>query len=79
MKFNWDTLITALCVSCPLGALLFLTASCNQTVQGYPREPHYVVVIDGCQYLEFRAYTSFTYTHKGNCTNVWHFKTAESL
>lgn len=36
-----------------------------------------VVVIDGCQYLQFKTDFYDAITHKGNCTNAIH-KTAKS-
>ena len=42
--------------------------SATETVGDMP-----VVIIDGCQYFRNATYVGYSvYTHKGNCTNVFH-------
>lgn len=49
--------------------------SCEQSkgVQEIPNDANLnnlkVVVIDGCEYLQFHTYHSEAITHKGNCKN----------
>lgn len=31
-----------------------------------------VIVVEGCEYYVVRAYASYTYVHKGNCSNPIH-------
>ncbi len=31
-----------------------------------------IVIIDGCDYIQFRTHNFYAVTHKGNCTNPIH-------
>ena len=63
-------------------SILFLVTfvSCLQTNEndvqctptGNDLNPQCVVVVEGCEYFRINAYTSYTYVHKGNCTNPIH-------
>lgn len=33
-----------------------------------------VIVLDGCEYFQFKSYTYYSITHKGNCKNPIHNK-----
>lgn len=56
-----------------LGALAaILLAAAHDSRQALQRTDS-VILIDGCQYIEFRTYYGYIgVTHKGNCTNRIH-------
>jgi hypothetical protein len=60
-----------------------LLVSCNkQTVETKPTQivtregsnPLTIVVIEGCEYLEYRQGHQYSLCHKGNCSNPIHSK-----
>lgn len=61
--------------------LIGMVSSCQeQTVQktktkivtGYGQNPIDVIVIEGCEYLEFSQGHRYSLCHKGNCKNLIH-------
>lgn len=62
-------------------SILFLVTflSCQQTnengasyIYATDLNPQRIVIVEGCEYFKINEYTSYTYVHKGNCSNPVH-------
>ncbi len=59
-----------------IGVLLLLvgsiSVSCNGRTKGMDRDDYNIVIIDGCEYIQFsRGYGGY-FSHKGDCSNSIH-------
>lgn len=55
--------------------VLFTFAACSSGSDQRPTNelnPNYVVIVGGCEYYKIAAWYSYTYVHKGNCSNPIH-------
>lgn len=67
---------------------VFLFSSCKQSMENKNGEDmkirckidsENVIVVEGCEYFVIAAYGSYTYLHKGNCSNPIHYCKCDSI
>ena len=59
--------------------VLWLSSCGDKPRPGYTLNPKVITTVEGCEYFIVDAHRSYTYVHKGNCSNPIHYPHIDTI